>query len=303
MFFVGITRAKNRLELSWYTNPGEPGIAGEESRYLKMIPQELLEGMPDEKERWANLQQLKKEVQEKAQEKVQEKAQKEVEIMIREEGEAAALETGVHGIHPELIKLLGRMKFRTSYGQNALRHSVEVSLLCGLLASEIGLDVRLAKRAGLLHDIGKSIDHETEGSHVQIGADLCRKYKESELIVNAVEAHHGDIEPQSLIACIVQAADAISAARPGARRETIETYTNRLKQLEDITNEFKGVDKSFAIQAGREIRIMVVPELISDADMVLLARDISKKIEEELAYPGQIKVNVIRESRVTDYAK
>ena len=232
-----------------------------------------------------------------------EKAQKEVEIMIREEGEAAALETGVHGIHPELIKLLGRMKFRSSYGQNALRHSVEVSLLCGLLASEIGLDVRLAKRAGLLHDIGKSIDHETEGSHVQIGADLCRKYKESELIVNAVEAHHGDIEPQSLIACIVQAADAISAARPGARRETIETYTNRLKQLEDITNEFKGVDKSFAIQAGREIRIMVVPELISDADMVLLARDISKKIEEELAYPGQIKVNVIRESRVTDYAK
>ena len=176
-------------------------------------------------------------------------------------------------------------------------------MLCGLLASEIGLDVRLAKRAGLLHDIGKSIDHETEGSHVQIGADLCRKYKESELIVNAVEAHHGDIEPQSLIACIVQAADAISAARPGARRETIETYTNRLKQLEDITNEFKGVDKSFAIQAGREIRIMVVPELISDADMVLLARDISKKIEEELAYPGQIKVNVIRESRVTDYAK
>lgn len=172
-----------------------------------------------------------------------------------------------------------------------------------MLASEIGLDVRLAKRAGLLHDIGKSIDHETEGSHVQIGADLCRKYKESELIVNAVEAHHGDIEPQSLIACIVQAADAISAARPGARRETIETYTNRLKQLEDITNEFKGVDKSFAIQAGREIRIMVVPELISDADMVLLARDISKKIEEELAYPGQIKVNVIRESRVTDYAK
>lgn len=236
-------------------------------------------------------------------EEMVEKAQKEVEIMIREEGEAAALETGVHGVHPELIKLLGRMKFRTSYGQNALRHSVEVSLLCGLLASEIGLDVRLAKRAGLLHDIGKSIDHETEGSHVQIGADLCRKYKESELIVNAVEAHHGDIEPQSLIACIVQAADAISAARPGARRETIETYTNRLKQLEDITNEFKGVDKSFAIQAGREIRIMVVPELISDADMVLLARDISKKIEEELAYPGQIKVNVIRESRVTDYAK
>ena len=236
-------------------------------------------------------------------EEMVEKAQKEVEVMIREEGEAAALETGVHGVHPELIKLLGRMKFRTSYGQNVLRHSVEVSLLCGLLAAEIGLDVRVAKRAGLLHDIGKAIDHETEGSHIQIGADLCRKYKESELIINAVEAHHGDVEPQTLIACIVQAADAISAARPGARRETLETYTNRLKQLEDITNEFNGVDKSFAIQAGREIRIMVVPEVISDSDMVLLARDISKKIENDLEYPGQIKVNVIRESRVTDYAK
>ena len=236
-------------------------------------------------------------------EEMVEKAQKEVEVMIREEGEAATLEAGVHGIHPELVKLLGKMKFRTSYGQNVLRHSVEVSLLCGLFASEIGLDVRVAKRAGLLHDIGKSVDHEMEGSHVQIGADLCRKYKESEIVINAVEAHHGDVEPQSLIACIVQAADAISAARPGARRETLETYTNRLKQLEDITNEFKGVDKSFAIQAGREIRIMVVPEVINDTDMVLLARDISKKIEAELEYPGQIKVNVIRESRVTDYAK
>ena len=236
-------------------------------------------------------------------EEMVEKAQKEVETMIREEGESATLEAGVHGIHPELVRLLGKMKFRTSYGQNVLRHSIEVSLLCGLFASEIGLDVRAAKRAGLLHDIGKSIDHEMEGSHVQIGADLCRKYKESELIINAVEAHHGDVEPQSLIACIVQAADAISAARPGARRETLETYTNRLKQLEDITNEFKGVDKSFAIQAGREIRIMVVPEVINDTDMVLLARDISKKIEDELEYPGQIKVNVIRESRVTDYAK
>lgn len=236
-------------------------------------------------------------------EEMVEKAQKEVEVMIREEGEAATLEAGVHGIHPELVKLLGKMKFRTSYGQNVLRHSVEVSLLCGLFAAEIGLDVRVAKRAGLLHDIGKSVDHEMEGSHVQIGADLCRKYKESEIIINAVEAHHGDVEPQSLIACIVQAADAISAARPGARRETLETYTNRLKQLEDITNEFKGVDKSFAIQAGREIRIMVVPEVINDTDMVLLARDISKKIEDELEYPGQIKVNVIRESRVTDYAK
>ena len=236
-------------------------------------------------------------------EEMVEKAQKEVDTMIREEGEAAALEVGVHGIHPELIKLLGRMKFRTSYGQNALKHSIEVAQLSGLLAGEIGLDVRLAKRAGLLHDIGKSIDHDVEGSHIQIGVDLCRKYKESPTVINAVEAHHGDVEPETLIACVVQAADTISAARPGARRETIETYTNRLKQLEDITNQFKGVDKSFAIQAGREIRVMVVPEQVSDADMVLLARDIAKQIEFELEYPGQIKVNVIRESRVTDYAK
>lgn len=236
-------------------------------------------------------------------EEMVEKAQKEVETMIREEGEAATLEVGVHGIHPELVRLLGKMKFRTSYGQNALKHSIEVAQLSGLLAAEIGLDVRMAKRAGLLHDIGKSVDHEVEGSHIQIGVDLCRKYKESPIIINAVEAHHGDVEPESLIACLVQAADAISAARPGARRETLETYSNRLKQLEDIANGFKGVDKSFAIQAGREIRIMVVPEQISDADMVLLARDISKQIENELEYPGQIKVNVIRESRVTDYAK
>ena len=236
-------------------------------------------------------------------EEMVEKAQKEVDTMIREEGEAAALEVGVHGIHPELIKLLGRMKFRTSYGQNALKHSIEVAQLSGLLAGEIGLDVRLAKRAGLLHDIGKSIDHDVEGSHIQIGVDLCRKYKESPTVINAVEAHHGDVEPETLIACVVQAADTISAARPGARRETLETYTNRLKQLEDITNQFKGVDKSFAIQAGREIRVMVVPEQVSDADMVLLARDIAKQIEFELEYPGQIKVNVIRESRVTDYAK
>ena len=236
-------------------------------------------------------------------EEMVEKAQKEVDTMIREEGEAAALEVGVHGIHPELIKLLGRMKFRTSYGQNALKHSVEVAQLSGLLAGEIGLDVRLVKRAGLLHDIGKSIDHDVEGSHIQIGVDLCRKYKESPTVINAVEAHHGDVEPETLIACVVQAADTISAARPGARRETLETYTNRLKQLEDITNQFKGVDKSFAIQAGREIRVMVVPEQVSDADMVLLARDIAKQIEFELEYPGQIKVNVIRESRVTDYAK
>ena len=236
-------------------------------------------------------------------EEMVEKAQKEVETMIREEGEAATLEVGVHGIHPELVRLLGRMKFRTSYGQNVLKHSIEVAQLSGLLAAEIGVDVRTAKRAGLLHDIGKSVDHDMEGSHIQIGVDLCRKYKESPIIINAVEAHHGDVEPESLIACIIQAADTISAARPGARRETLETYSNRLKQLEDISNGFKGVEKSFAIQAGREIRIMVVPEQISDADMVLLARDISKQIEAELEYPGQIKVNVIRESRVTDYAK
>ena len=236
-------------------------------------------------------------------EEMVEKAQKEVEVMIREEGEAATLEVGVHGIHPELIKLLGRMKFRTSYGQNALKHSIEVAHLSGLLAGEIGVDVRMAKRAGLLHDIGKSVDHDLEGSHIQIGVDLCRKYKESPIVINAVESHHGDVEPETLIACIVQAADTISAARPGARRETLETYTNRLKQLEDITTSFKGVDKSFAIQAGREVRVMVVPEQITDADMVLLARDVSKQIEAELEYPGQIKVNVIRESRVIDYAK
>lgn len=236
-------------------------------------------------------------------EEMVEKAQREVESQIREEGENAAMDVGVHGIHPELLKLLGRMKFRSSYGQNALKHSIEVAQLSGILAGEVGVDVRIAKRAGLLHDIGKSIDHEVEGSHIQIGVDLCKKYKESAVVVNAVAAHHGDVEPESLIACIVQAADAISAARPGARRETLETYTNRLKQLEDITNEFKGVDKSFAIQAGREIRVMVVPEHVNDADMVLLARDIAKQIEAELEYPGQIKVNVIRESRAVDYAK
>ena len=236
-------------------------------------------------------------------EEMVEKAQKEVETMIREEGEAATLEVGVHGIHPELVRLLGKMKFRTSYGQNALKHSIEVAQLSGLLAAEIGVDVRMAKRAGLLHDIGKSVDHEMEGSHIQIGVDLCKKYKESPIVINAVESHHGDVEPTSLIACIVQAADTISAARPGARRETIETYTNRLNQLEDITNSFKGVEKSFAIQAGREIRVMVVPEQVSDADMILLARDIAKQIEAELEYPGQIKVNVIRESRVMEYAK
>ena len=236
-------------------------------------------------------------------EEMVEKAQKEVEVLIKEEGEAATLEVGVHGIHPELVKLLGKMKFRTSYGQNALKHSIEVAHLSGLLAAEMGLDVRIAKRAGLLHDIGKAVDHEMEGTHIQLGVDLCRKYKESAVVINAVEAHHGDVEPENLIACIVQAADAISAARPGARRETLETYTNRLKQLEDITNSFEGVDKSFAIQAGREIRVMVIPEKVTDADMVLMARDISKQIEAELEYPGQIKVNVVRESRAIDYAK
>ena len=236
-------------------------------------------------------------------EEMVEKAQKEVETLIREEGEAATLEVGVHGIHPELVKLLGRMRYRTSYGQNALKHSIEVAHLAGLLAAEVGVDVRTAKRAGLLHDIGKAVDHDMEGSHIQLGASLCRKYKESAVVVNAVEAHHGDVEPESLIACLVQAADTISAARPGARRETLEAYSNRLKELEDITNSFKGVEKSFAVQAGREIRVMVVPDQVSDADMVLLARDISKQIESELEYPGQIKVNVIRESRVTDYAK
>ena len=236
-------------------------------------------------------------------EEMVEKAKKEVETTIREEGEAATLEVGVHGIHPELIKLLGRMKYRTSYGQNALKHSIEVAHLCGLLAAEVGEDVRLAKRAGLLHDIGKSIDKEQEGSHIQLGVDLCKKYKESPLIINAVAAHHGDCEAESLIALLVQAADTISAARPGARRETLDAYTNRIQQLEEITNDFKGVDKSFAIQAGREVRVMVVPEQVTDADMVLMARDISKRIEEELQYPGQIKVNVIRESRVTDFAK
>ena len=236
-------------------------------------------------------------------EEMVEKAQKEVEVMIKEEGEAATLEVGVHGIHPELVRLLGKMKFRTSYGQNALKHSIEVAQLSGLLAAELGLDVRLAKRAGLLHDIGKAVDHEMEGSHIQLGVELCKKYKENVTVINAVESHHGDVEATSLIACIVQAADTISAARPGARRETLETYTSRLKQLEEITNNFKGVDKSFAIQAGREVRVMVVPEQITDADMVLLARDISKQIEADMEYPGQIKVNVIRESRVVDYAK
>ena len=236
-------------------------------------------------------------------EEMVEKAQKEVETLIKEGGEAATLEVGVHGIHPELVRLLGKLRYRTSYGQNVLKHSIEVAQITGLLAGELGLDVKMAKRAGLLHDIGKAVDHEMEGSHIQLGVDLCRRYKESPLVINAVEAHHGDVEPESLIACLVQAADTISAARPGARRETLETYTNRLKQLEDITNSYKGVEKSFAIQAGREVRVMVVPEVINDSDMVLIARDISKQIEDQMEYPGQIKVSIVRESRVVDYAK
>ena len=231
------------------------------------------------------------------------KARKEVDSIMKEEGEAALLECGVHGLNPELTKLIGRLKFRTSFGQNALTHSIEVSQLAGHLASELGLDARAARRAGILHDIGKAIDHDMEGSHVQLGTELCKKYKESPVVINAVEAHHGDVEPQSMVACLVQAADAISAARPGARRETLGTYTNRLSQLEEITNSFKGVERSFAIQAGREVRVMVVPEQVSDDDMVILARDISRKVEDEMQYPGMIKVNVIRESRVVDYAK
>ncbi len=236
-------------------------------------------------------------------EEMVEKAQREVDTRMREAGEAAVLEVGVHGIHPELVKLIGRMRYRTSYGQNALRHSIEVAELSGILAAEVGVDVRMAKRAGLLHDIGKAVDHEIEGSHVQLGVELCRKYKENQIVINTVESHHGDVEPESLIACIVQAADTISAARPGARRETIETYTNRLAQLEEITNSFEGVEKSFAVQAGREVRIMVVPEKVTDDDMVILAHIVAKRIEQEMQYPGQIRVNVIRESRVQDTAK
>lgn len=236
-------------------------------------------------------------------EEMVEKAKKEVEVMIREEGETATFETGVHGIHPELIRLLGKMKFRTSYGQNVLKHSIEVAHLSGLMAGELGADVTLAKRAGLLHDIGKSVDHDLEGSHVSIGTALCKKYRESDLILNAVEAHHGDVEPTNIISVIVQAADAISAARPGARRETLESYIKRLQKLESIADGFKGVEKSFAIQAGRELRIIIIPEEVDDYNLTILARDVAKKIEEELEYPGQIKVNLIRETRAIEYAK
>ncbi|MDR2750968.1 MAG: ribonuclease Y [Clostridiales bacterium] len=236
-------------------------------------------------------------------EEMVEKAKKEVEMMVREEGEAATFATGVHNIHPELVRLLGKMKFRTSYGQNVLKHSIEVAYLCGLMASELGADVSLAKRAGLLHDIGKSVDHDLEGTHVSIGAALCKKYKESDIIINAVESHHGDVEPTNIISIITQAADAISASRPGARRETLESYIKRLQKLEAIAEEFKGVEKSFAIQAGRELRIIIIPEEVSDSELTLLARDVAKKIESELDYPGQIKVNLIRETRAIEYAK
>ena len=232
-----------------------------------------------------------------------EKARREVDHTIKVEGERASFETGVHNLHPEIIKLLGRQKYRTSYGQNVLNHSIEVAHIAGLLASELGVDVTLAKRAGLLHDLGKAVDHEMEGNHVQLGVELAKKYKESPVVINAIEAHHGDVEPQTIIACLVQAADAISAARPGARRENVENYIRRLEKLEELTSSFPGVEKSYAIQAGREVRIMVKPEEVSEDNMVLLAHDLAKKIEAELEYPGQIKVNVIRETKAVEYAK
>ncbi len=232
-----------------------------------------------------------------------EKARKEVDRIIREEGERACYETGVHNLNPELVKILGRQKYRTSYGQNVLNHSIEVAHIAGLMASELGVDAALAKRAGLLHDLGKSIDHEVEGSHVQLGADIARKYKENAVVVNAIEAHHGDVEPKTIIAVLVQAADAVSAARPGARRENVENYIRRLQKLEELTGSYPGVEKAFAIQAGREVRIMVKPEVVTEDNMILLARDMAKKIEAELEYPGQIKINVIRETKAVEYAK
>ncbi|MBP3435684.1 MAG: ribonuclease Y, partial [Clostridia bacterium] len=236
-------------------------------------------------------------------EEMVEKARREVEATIKSEGERAILETGLRGIHPEIVRLLGRLRYRTSYGQNVLNHSMEVAFLSGIMSSELGLDPEIARRAGLLHDIGKAVDHEIEGSHIEIGVDIARKYKESEAVVHAIHAHHGDVEATTIVACLVQAADAISAARPGARRENLENYIKRLEKLEEVANEFEGVERSFAIQAGREIRIIVRPEVVSDDKMSLLAHEIAKKIEDNLDYPGQIKVNLIRENRAVDYAK
>lgn len=236
-------------------------------------------------------------------EEMVEKGKKEVQNIIKEAGEQAMFDTGVHGLHPEIVKLLGRLKYRTSYGQNVLKHSIEVSILAGIMAEEIGADPKLAKRAGLVHDIGKAVDHEIEGTHIEIGMDLLKKYKESKEVIHAMSTHHGDYEPQTVEAVLVTAADAVSAARPGARRETLESYIKRLEKLEEITNSYDGVEKSFAIQAGREVRIMVKPEEVSDEEMHLLARDMTKRIEEDLDYPGQIKVSIIRETRATDYAK